>query len=295
MAGNSSKWLMGCGIGCGVVILIGILIGVVGYFVVKDTVEGFRETEASQKYLEARFGEVQDFTPDPSGGIARERMEKFLAVRDSMVLARENIEETIGSIKGDVETLEDEARDGKFWQVLGLVRKGMGAIPQFAAFYRVRNEALMVNDIGPGEYAYLYIIAYYSWLGKRPEDGPEFKMMGDQGVARFSWDDEETEEEYEADVYEDRQYRMVRKARKIILPMMRRMLDELDEDPYGADASWRSTLAAEVEAMREDRDRLPWEDGVPRVIRESLEPFRYALEESYNAYLNPLELGPEDD
>ena len=70
MASNSSKWLTGCGIGCGVIILICILIGVVGYFAIRGTVEEFKEAEASQEYLEERFGKVEDFAPDPSGEIA---------------------------------------------------------------------------------------------------------------------------------------------------------------------------------------------------------------------------------
>lgn len=295
MASNSSKWLTGCGIGCGVVILICILIGGVVFFAIRGTVEEFREAEASQDYLEKRFGEVRDFTPDPGGRITPDQIEAFLTVRDSMLAVRMDIEETLDRITGDVEALEDEARDGKFWQILGIVRSGMGAIPQFAAFYRVRNEALIVNDLSLGEYYYLYVLAYYAWLGKSPEDGPEFNMMGDQETYRFSWGDEEEQEEYEEDVYEDRRYRMVRKARQLVLPMMRRMLEKVEDDPYGVDAAWRRSLAAEIEAMREDRDRLPWEDGVPRIIASSLEGFRYELEESYNAYLNPLELGPEED
>ena len=296
MASSSSKWLTGCGIGCGVIILIGILIGVVGYFAVRGTVEEFREAEASQEYLEARFGKVEDFTPDSSGEISRRKIEAFLAVRDSMVFAGEGIEETFDTIAGGVEALEDEAQDGKFWRIIGLVRKGMGAIPQFAAFYRIRNDALMVNDLSLGEYYYLYVTAYYSWLEKPLEDGPEFNIMGDQDYRRFSWDEEEEEEaQDEIDVYEERRYRVLREVRKLVLPMMRRMLTELEDNPYGVDEAWHRALSDEVEAMREDRDRIPWEGGVPRVIRISLEPFRYELEESYNPIINPLELGAEDE
>ena len=49
----------------------------------------------------------------------------------------------------------------------------------------------------------------------------------------------------------------------------------------------------EIEALEEDQNRLPWEDGLPREIRNSLDPFKSLLLESYNAMLNPFELIPE--
>ena len=69
MTEKTNKWLMGCGIGCGALILVGIIIGAVGYLLVRDTVTEFKGVEESREYLEARFGDVQDFTPDPSGRI----------------------------------------------------------------------------------------------------------------------------------------------------------------------------------------------------------------------------------
>ena len=295
MAEKTNKWLMGCGIGCGALILVGIIIGAVGYLLVRDTVTEFKGVEESREYLEARFGGVQDFTPDPSGRIEPGRIEAFLAVREGMVEVQGKMENTLEQITDDVEEIDHG--EGKFWRILGVVRKGMGAIPQFAEFYRVRNEALVDHDIGLGEYYYLYGVAYYAWLEKSPEDGPEFQMMGDSDREGFRWnfDDDEEKEEVKERVYEDRRYRMVRKVRRIVLPMMRRQLEAIEEGPTGVSDTWRRALEREIEEMREDRDRLPWADGLPRVIRESLEPYRYALESSYNGLLNPLELGMDED
>jgi hypothetical protein len=56
---------------------------------------------------------------------------------------------------------------------------------------------------------------------------------------------------------------------------------------------WRQALAAEIKAMETDKNRLPWQDGVPAVIEASLKPFKERLEASYSAMTNPLELAVE--
>jgi hypothetical protein len=239
--------------------------------------------------VEERFGDVQDFTPEADGRIPPGRIRSFLSVRDSMSAVRDGMEDLLADLTDDVKHIEE--RENRFWRILGLARKGFGAVPQIAEFYRVRNHALLANDMGLGEYYYLYVIVYYSWLDKSPGDGPRFRLMGDEGRGGYRWsDEEETDEE---DVYEERRYRMVRRARKIVLPMMRRQLDAADSG--SGSVSWKRVMEAELERLREDRDRLPWEDGLPRVMTESLAPFRMPLEERYNDYLNPLELGTDDD
>ena len=52
----------------------------------------------------------------------------------------------------------------------------LGTAAQAGAF-----EALLEVGMGPGEYMYVYSVAYYSWLGKSPADGPSFTLVGDDG------------------------------------------------------------------------------------------------------------------
>ncbi len=42
--------------------------------------------------------------------------------------------------------------------------------------------------------------------------------------------------------------------------------------------------------MRDDAYRVPWEDGLPPAIEESLRPFRDRLEAAYDPVTNPFEL-----
>ena len=292
MATNSSKWLVGCGIGCGVVILIGIILIGVGYLFVKDTVSGFKETEASMKAIEEIHGDVEDFCPEPDGMIPAERIEIFLAVRDSMEWVGEEMVETLGTLVQDID--EVERRDSPFWRILGIIRKGAGAIPQLAEYFNTRNERLLDEGMGLGEYYYIYVIGYYSWLGKSPSDGPDFPMMGGEEGRGYGWRVDDDEREAVEDVFEERGYRIRRRVRRMLLPMLRCQLEALQSDrSYRRMETWRLALEEEIEALEDDRDRLPWEDVLPAIIRDSLRPYRARLEASYNRLLNPLELQPD--
>lgn len=296
MASTTQKWLMGCGIGCGVLILICAVVFAVGYFFVRGTVEEFKDLEAASEEIEERFGEAVDYVPELDGAIAPERMDAFLAVRESTHVVREELVGSFDSIADRARQLEQEG--ASFWKVIGIIRSGVGVIPQFAEYYKARNMALIDEGMGLGEYDYIYILAYYSWLGRPPEDGPKFRMMGgEESGAWMTWDeDEEGTRGYGDEVYEERRYRIVKKARRLIMAMIRNQLDRMDDlSPGEFDADWRRLLEDEIEALREDRDRIPWEDGLPEVLEASFKPYQSRLEAAYDKMINPLELAPFDE
>ena len=81
-----------------------------------------------------------------------------------------------------------------------------------------------------------------------------------------------------------------------LLPVMKNQISILDETTTTEKTlSWRTQLQAEVAAMEADSTRLPWQNGVPTVMVETIEPYRVQLEESYSALCNPIEVGVEVD
>jgi hypothetical protein len=284
---TASKWLIGCGIGCGVVILLIVILGVGGYVFVKNIVKGFEETEAITDALTERYGEIKDFCPDPGGAIKPERLEAFLSVRSSTEQVKEALENSIG-------ILSDEEGESQFKEesspgVLTKIKTGFGIIPLIAEFYSKRNQALLDAEMGLGEYYYIYVVSYYSWLGKSPSDGLEYNLVDE---------DEEDRGVYwrrrRSHNIEDRKDDVLKQLHRQILPMMQNQFAKLT----GIDISpirgpWRARLAAEIEAMEADRFRLPWQDGLPDVLEASLRPFRGRLEASYSKILNALEMALE--
>ena len=284
---TASKWLIGCGIGCGVVILLMVILGVSGYVFVKNIVKGFEETEAITDTLTERYGEIKDFCPDPGGAIKPERLEAFLSVRNSTEKVKEELENSII-------ILSDEEGESQFKEepspgVLTKIKTGFGIIPLIAEFYSRRNQALLDAEMGLGEYYYIYVLSYYSWLGKSPSDGLEYNLVDEDEEDRgVYWRRRRSEN------LEDRKDDVLRQVHRQILPMIQNQFAELT----GVDISpikdpWREKLGAEIEAMESDRFRLPWQDGLPDVLEASLRPFRGRLEASYSKILNALEMALE--
>lgn len=279
---STKKWLIGCGIGCGVVILIVVILLASGYFFVKNIVDEFKDTEAMTEVLTERFGRISDFCPDPAGTIRPERIEAFLSARKTFAPIRERITKSMETLskKKDVEDIEV----GKPKSVLTMIKLGFGIIPQTAEFIKMRNEALLEEKMGLGEYYWIYVVAYYSWLRKNPEDGPGFQIVGPNEQDDFDyWDREDSEEMHRE--------RMLQKLNRMLLPMLHNQLEKLNaEGDAESSGDWQQMLEREIEAFEKDRERLLWQDGLPEVIEASLRPYREQLEASYNPMTNLLEM-----
>ncbi len=288
MSNTSSKWLTGCGIGCGVMIIIGILIFVGGYFLVRDTVSDFKKVEDVTLELEKNYGKVEDFTPWSGGVIPADRIETFISVREGATASRLAMEQFILQIQNGVDEIEKSS--SKFWRILGIVGKGFGAVPQLAEFYRIRSEVLLQNGMGLGEYLYIYMTAYYSFLGKSLDDGPDFKVLNEDHNWRESDREEDTQEEDSADVREERRVQIHHSIRDILIPMMERQLEALGKSGTAGSSAWVRTLTKEIARLKEDTGSIPWESGLPLVISRSLAPFRERLESTYSVIMNPMEV-----
>ncbi len=277
---TTKKWLVGCGIGCGVIILILIALGISGYLFFKDIVDEFKDTEAQVAMLTERYGKITDFCPNPDGSISPDRIETFLAVREAFGPTREKLEISMKTLQDRVDRSEVEVKKPK--NVFQMIKVGVGLIPQIGENIKSRNQALLDSGMGMGEYYYLYVMAFYSWLGHLPEDGPDFQIVGPDDE-RNSWDQE--------DVHEERRDVTLRRLHRMLLPMLHSQLEKLSATETSVTPDeWRKALETEIEAMEADRFRLPWQEDLPDVIESSLQPFRDRLEQSYNKMTNPFEL-----
>lgn len=279
---STKKWLIGCGIGCGVVIIIVVILLASGYFFVKNIVDEFKNTEAMTEVLTERFGRITDYCPEADGAIRPERIEAFLSARDAFAPIRERIAKSLETLSQRKDV--DDVEVGKPRSMLTMLRLGFGIIPQTAEFIKTRNEALLGAGMGLGEYYYIYVVTYYSWLGKNPEDGPGFQIVGPGEERDLDyWDQEDSKEM--------RRERLLRRLNRMLLPMLHNQLEKLTEES-GPKASeeWRQMLKKEIEALEQDKERLLWQDSLPEVIALSLNPHKDQLEASYNLMTNLLEV-----
>jgi len=282
-SGSTKKWLTGCAIGCGAIILILILLGVSGFFFIKNIVQEFKDTEALMSTLTERYGRIKDYCPDPDGAIRSERIEAFLSARDAFAPARKKLETTLETLsEGKIER-EIEVKTPK--NVFKMIKLGFGVIPQISEYFKSRNQALLDAEMGMGEYYFIYVVAYYSWLKKPPEDGPDFQLVGQS--EDYDYWDEEVE-------LEARRDRLLKRVHRMTLPMLHNQFEKLTSGNItGVQNKWRRILASEIKAMESDRFRLPWQDGLPAILEASLRSFREQLEASYSTMTNPLEVALE--
>ncbi|HYA48565.1 MAG TPA: hypothetical protein VEG35_02595, partial [Burkholderiales bacterium] len=158
---SSNKWLVGLGIGCGGIVVLIIVIFIGGYFFVKSTTQGLRESDELMRSLTAKYGRIEEYCPDPSGAIPAGRLEVFLSVRDAAGPARAKLEESLEALMKNRDVAGGQRRSPG--AVFEAIKTGVGMVPQISDFLKGRNQALLDKQMGAGEYYYLYVIVYYSW------------------------------------------------------------------------------------------------------------------------------------
>ncbi len=281
MAGAAKKWFIGCGIGCGVFILIIAGVGTVSYLGIKQAVDHGDSIEEGFEELRATYGEPSKYVPPVDGAVPSDRMEVFLAARDFMSADRK----TAGDV---LRTLDGAEVDGKSPNFIDKAKAGINLIPSMMTFIDQRNQALLEQGMGLGEYLYIYSMSYYGMLKKDLVDGPSFQISGDDNGDNdgFRW---ETSAGDSDDSKADRAKKIRRYLHGIHLSMARNQLENMDQN--GDTGGIRDQLEAEIATMIEEPLRLLWETGMPSAMQMSLEVYRDRLAASYDPMVNILESG----
>jgi hypothetical protein len=277
----NEKMKKGCGIGCGVLtILVFVIIGSIAFFV-RDMSADYKAVEKSEKALTQAYGGVSGFAP-PHGGLpTAERMQVFLEVRRQQSEWRRNVSLAFEEFL----VKKEESASGGFTHFFRLIRSTSEMAPSLAGFWSSRNEALMEHEMGPGEYSYIYCLAYFSYLGYDPGDGAhdsELDFGGSGSGLNVSTQGDLTEAQ--------RRDAAWRRTNDLMLPM----LEAVDRTGLMIDTQeaqqWLAELDLEVGILRESPLRYPWRDGAPRLLANVFHPFRRDLEEQYDIAVNPVEL-----
>lgn len=251
MAGPGKKWLIGCGLGCGIPFLLFILLTVGGSMVM---MKPFNRAVDAQRDLQAAYGEREEFVP-PAAGLTADRLARFLAVRGQLEPMCEAFTE-IGEKFKRMEILDREDAEPSKKEVFQAVGDMMGGVFGIAGnigrFTEARNQALLANEMGLGEYIWIYVLVYNSWLGHVPNTDFE---QGNGG--RFDDSDQ-----------------------KVIRALMRNHAGALTAAGRPDEAkAWES----EVRRLeRSDGSGVPWSGAeLPAGLVAACEPLRAELEAAY--------------
>lgn len=282
MASKRSKWLIGCGAGCGlfVIAVIAIVVAVMVYL--GNSFEGVGKAEQSYRELVSLHGEVEEFVPPPDGTVPAARVELFLSVREAL---REPQRELAG-VLADFPPDDVVGEDRVLFVIFGVVRGITGLVGPITGYMDQRHRLLQEAGMGPGEYVYIYSVAYYSWLGQLPGQGPLItKNVGGSlrdGKGDPLFDDEGSP--FNAD-------RTRRRYRHYMLSLLRNQIAGLPAPGSSPESdAWRSALAEEIRRFESRPDRVAWQDGLPPAVEASLEPYRARFEATWDGTTNVFEL-----
>lgn len=262
MAGKSRKWAEGCAIGCGALVVLGVVVGAITWLGMMQLSGKAVDTRAA---LDAAFPSQEVYTPPLDGAVEPDRMDRFLAVREALMPWCETFSgyrAYFGRMKDFAES-EDEPPPGDFVKATGFLPKVMWRLGQDVHAYAVeRNETLLAQGMGLGEYTWIFVIGYLGWLGHEPTefmpaDGEQPKVYGGR-------------------------------VRQAVMDMMQRHVAELEaafaEDSGAAPPNGGEDLAlwrAELVALQNDPKRTPFADGLPPALAASFEPYRDELERGF--------------
>jgi hypothetical protein len=283
MAGAAKKWLTGCGIGCGLLLVLSLGAGTIGYIGVRKAMDRGEGIEEGFDRLRAEYGGPAEYVPGPDGSVPTGRMEVFLAARRSMAEERK----TAGDV---LRVLDGQEVDGGQPNFIQKAKAGIQLIPAMMTFIEQRNDVLLTEGIGLGEYLYIYSLSYFNLLDKDLTDGPSFTLTSDDednDNRGFQWNAGPQGEK--GDTREDRERTIRKYLHRIQLKMARNQLQNLDA--RGGSAEDRERLEAEIALMEAEPLRLLWETGMPDVLRRSLEPYLDELDATYDPMINVLESG----
>jgi hypothetical protein len=250
-------------IGCGVVVAAMAAVAMLAFgSMVWSVFGGYGRALDTREQLETTYDSQADFTPAPNGAISQDRMQAFLAVRTALMPQCQAISEHHDAFKKIFET--DNTRGGPpppgfFGNALDVVRRTFRIGGDFGSYIETRKQTLLDNEMGLGEYSWIYSLAYFSYLGQEP-----VQLLPAKNKPK---------------VYEGRVFGQLRH-------MVQRHVENLQAELNQADGekeeNLRSSLEiwkAELTALKSDKDRAPFSGGLPRELEASLLPFRQQLEE----------------
>ena len=207
-----------------------------------------------------RYGWAPKYTPPADGIVQPGRLERFIRVREA-VQANCKVFQNIMDSVIRLETLEsdpDLPASQKASEGFDSLKSMFSAAPTFLEFMDSRNSALLTEEMGLGEYIYIYLAAY-----------GELLALESQG--RYA----NQEEAY-----------LSPRARKEYVQILGNQLAALqsadqDQDQDASSLALAAELQAEMTALTDGSHSSPWPGGPPARTAESLAPYRDRLSALY--------------
>lgn len=229
--------MLGCG---GAVAVAGLfLAGIAGL-----TFWGYKSALEVREEVDRQFGGFDSYNVPADGTIPADRMARFLAIRRALMTRCPEVTEVTGSFRAVDEMAGQEKPD--VGDLFGRVGRVIRHVPSlgfvFGEYVSDRNNALRDNQMGLGEYTWIYVTSYFGYLNQPPR-----RVLDEQNRKK---------------VFEDRVY-----------PEIASVIERHINAAGLGDGPWVEELAR----LRADRNRVPLRGALPPELAGSIAPYRDAL------------------
>ena len=250
------KVLIGCAIVAGVFLLLSVGGGFVAYYWFKSQMPDMTQVKDARQELAQRFGRRDEYKPDLDGRLRPERIELFVAVRESLLATRAQIALRAQGFIERASAKPPEARGvvDKFRHGIGMARGGFGLFREGTAYVGERARLLRDAGMGDGEYTWLYGLMSFAWL--------EWDALRELDEDWFAAHDmEEVPEEFLGE-YRRLFTRQLRNQRRALEAKTPRTAEE--------DRALERVQAA----LAAGKNGFPFQGALPQEWRAVLEPYR---------------------
>lgn len=250
------KVLLTCAVVAGLFVVGVIVSGVVISSYLKSKFPDADKIDDMQAELHQRFGDRDAFTPPLDGLLPVDRLDLFVALRESLATRRDDAGNGLVTFVHRVKETEDSDRSAlqKLGHTLSMAHGGADMVAGVVSYFADLQRLLLDGGMGDGEFAYWYCLTGFAWLEWEPLADAELDASLDElGLRR----DVEDQRDDLLRLF----HRHLRNARRELeaegarTPEQERMLaliaEELDRDraesatPFGErfPATWSETLA----------------------------------------------------
>ena len=245
-----------------------LALATVGFFIVAGiyfVIIPIQQSKRLEQALIDRFDWANEYTPPMDGLLRPERVEAFIQVREAVqsnCIIFQRLLDDIISLEAIEEDPEMSAHE-KTARGLDGFKSMFSAAPMFLEFMDARNSALLEQEMGLGEYFYIYLAAYGPQLA-RESDSPNADM-------EEAFISQRSREEF-IQILENQ------------LAALASAMRETRHEVLIAD------LRSQIKALKNGSQSSPWPNGPVGMLRESLSPFGERLGDLYCSGIVKTEL-----
>ena len=223
-----------------------------------------KSKQLEQSLLE-QYDWAYKYTPPADGFMAPERLQGFIRVREAVQANCKTFQDILDSVilLEQIESDPDMSAGDKASEGFGGLKKMLSAAPNFLEFMDARNQALLTEEMGLGEYTHIYLSAY----------GPQ---LAAESTSKYAGQDEAYINSRNRSEY----------AR--ILSNQLAVLEAGGETAASAETT--SILQTEITALKDDPDASPWASGPLPGAQASLDPYSEQINNLYCEGIVRIEL-----